>query len=713
MISLFLLSYISLTSSQLCSNSSCLSCKDLIYDSTSCLLICPSTYFINLNSCSSPTDLNYLVVHTEFGKFLEFSATSIGKFKTINSISFENDQRTTPVPTYDRGFYFGTNSYLVAINPLWIIAPRFTIFMLIRLSGAGTILTVSDNSITWMKIRAYNGKIIVSIQLTEWNNVNNVVKLQDIDFGQITYGKWTILYVRGIQSSVGASFRYNDQVFSLSNAQIRMNSENFDYSLGSLSGSFIGFLYELVIMNYEQFFYDNFEFLPECDFGTFNSSGQCVNCFNPINWINCIRYNSALDYCVSSICSNCSGFGPENCSQCSAGNYQLCLQGRNCNAGFAFNCNSCLNYSILIDGLCVNQPSSISPTCIQFEPFVQTYGGLLSSGLKPETYAPYNNPESDDPFPYPNRGMYIKDPCFFSSQVILNYKFSIGFMVRAYDDNYLNLLLDSNRLKVSTSGAVKIILKNYNIEKFFTNPGICMGLEKWKIVSVLVNFDGNHATFTTICSDYQISNTVYGFAYYPGEFLTIGSGNSKFFLYRVYMSQTYNDAVSSCLNSGSSSLIDVKYSYYNNTFLNQILDCPDLCAHGCMTWGTCNNCQDINCFECTNGFFTVCDKNSTYNPCLPGLVLSVNQKICCDPACTDCFESDIHSCFGCRTNYFLHDYSCFGICPVSYQTNNQVCIKFTSNSPVLDAILYYMTNEFVDNYNNKFSNGDSSNFYPN
>src|SRR5574343_353056 len=100
---------------------SCKACSLYLYQSIYCLSLCPSKYTISNFTCLAPSDSNYLITHIEFNNFLIFSQNSINEFQTDSQIPF-NESRNNPIPTFDRGFYFGANSSLIANSPNWIIA---------------------------------------------------------------------------------------------------------------------------------------------------------------------------------------------------------------------------------------------------------------------------------------------------------------------------------------------------------------------------------------------------------------------------------------------------------------------------------------------------------------------------------------------------------------------------------------------------------------
>jgi hypothetical protein len=61
-------------------------------------------------------------------------------------------------------------------------------------------------------------------------------------------------------------------------------------------------------------------------------------------------------------------------------------------------------------------------------PFQQLYGGVFQSGANAATYAPFNNPEQDDPYPVKSRGLFFNGTSYLTTSIFyLNYEFSIAF----------------------------------------------------------------------------------------------------------------------------------------------------------------------------------------------------------------------------------------------------------------------------------------------
>ena len=83
---------------------------------------------------------------------------------------------------------------------------------------------------------------------------------------------------------------------------------------------------------------------------------------------------------------------------------------------------------MLTGALWVPMPLLTTPIfSINFEIYTQYSGVIFQSGVNAATYAPYNSPDADDPYPVKSRGMYFNDVGYLVSNtnIIINYNSTI------------------------------------------------------------------------------------------------------------------------------------------------------------------------------------------------------------------------------------------------------------------------------------------------
>ena len=113
MIAIFILCGYLAKANLYCTNSSCTSCSAGYYLlQTSCLALCPTGYTSNTSSKSCVASGSAEVFYLTFYNFFQYTASSIGNFQSPNNLPFNNQNKASPIPTSDRGFYFASSSKL-------------------------------------------------------------------------------------------------------------------------------------------------------------------------------------------------------------------------------------------------------------------------------------------------------------------------------------------------------------------------------------------------------------------------------------------------------------------------------------------------------------------------------------------------------------------------------------------------------------------------
>ena len=84
------------------------------YNNVSCVPYCPTGSATNNITMACETSEYMTVFSTAFSDYTNYSAKSVGIFNSPNNISFNDTSRLSPIPTYDRGFYFENTSSLIS-----------------------------------------------------------------------------------------------------------------------------------------------------------------------------------------------------------------------------------------------------------------------------------------------------------------------------------------------------------------------------------------------------------------------------------------------------------------------------------------------------------------------------------------------------------------------------------------------------------------------
>lgn len=299
------------------------------------------------------------------------------------------------------------------------------------IKGDGVIIEHIGEGITYFKFLASANYLKINLFLTT-NGLNITYSLASSSF----QNNWQCGYLY-------SSF-YNTYIYSyiygnfikFTKAEFRAQISTGKLYFGSsLNNSFIGFIYDVSILN---FVYSYIVYYPPpsiCNFNQYAFNWICYDCDASCStWPWCKR--SSCGICYSETCS--SWFGPlmEHCTECNNGNTPPnCRIGSNCLTGLEFACTSCVNGYTLIKGILTLPPYNYdnitldTPVIdIKFITFQKHYSNIFGNGINHETYAPFNNPEADDPIPIKSRGMYFNTYNFLrsSAPLTLNYEFTIA-----------------------------------------------------------------------------------------------------------------------------------------------------------------------------------------------------------------------------------------------------------------------------------------------
>jgi hypothetical protein len=269
-------------------------------------------------------------------------------FHHPEGLPFSDQNKRSPIPTKERGFYFTKTSRLKT-DSHWVLAPLFSIDFIIRISGDGTVLKVKYLQKSIIHFYSQNGKFIVEILL--FHDLNEELKRFSMNFNS---NQWFHPALRCLLDFDKTTISFN--LIQYLNSFEFFTFPDLEYELGSENSSFTGFLYEIMFSNNENLqIYFNFQ-PPSCDFNEFydSISDTCQGCSSLCDvWPWCVR-STSCSLCYTEVCLSCSGFTFSDCKNCSSLlQAPFCDSAPKCLSGQIFSCNVCESEFVLISGLCL------------------------------------------------------------------------------------------------------------------------------------------------------------------------------------------------------------------------------------------------------------------------------------------------------------------------------------------------------------------------
>ena len=663
-----------------CADSACSSCSPTyyLYENKSCLSFCPTTY-TNLSDqgsvCSRTNSQN--LFNIQFSQHLNWIENKISNFSTFNSVRFNASDRSSPIPTADRGFFFNSSSKLWHDKQWWYPAPNFSLRLLYRVLSDGIIFEIINLGIAYFSISQYSGLLETSFILTDSSNFNATTSIY-----LTATNTWNTLLISSCQQSDVITIRIGDNFNSINSKEFRAQSQYFYWYIGGslINTSFTGFLWEIigdnsVITNYN-IKYD----INNCGYNQYSTSSGCVDCNAMCStWPWCTASN--CNNCFSQRCTECTGFGYSDCINCSndplnfTNSGALCKLSLNCATGTSyFNCSMCLNGYELIGLFClysllpsVSTPPEIPSVNIIFSEISESYGGIFMSGNTSSTYSPFNNPQSEDPVFLKNRGLYFNNNFLKTTDILLNYTFTICYWSYLLSNSGTIFSLDS--LLINSCKYSLLTLKSSENSINILTETMENALNIWIFASISVSFQQPTTTIVTYLNNRVNSSvSIDGYMFYQNLRLSFLGSNqySDYFygyIYTLIIWQISIDASSYynvCnLGSGISSCL---WSCLPNEYYNEIEAtcnlCSNYCNSGCSTWGTCSLCLEPNCSICPDLINYNC--TAIYkNPCLGSLSLTSGK--CCDPSCFDCYDYRSTNCLSCPSGFTVQKF-CIASC---------------------------------------------------
>lgn len=706
----FLLLFLGQCANIYCSDPLCIFCmQGISYNDTSCLSLCPSKYSESDFSMFCIPEGNLNLFDMFFYNFTSISSFEIDSFYPFHQLSFESGMSDGPMPTKDRGFYFSENSALIPYRN-YIPAPDFTIRIALLVKNPGIIFRATKNGLDFVKIEAGNENLQLSCYLT--SSIKNETKVLNYPSNQNIWEYFTLYIAQGRDKITIGS--HGQTSTSFENFEFRAQVDDLKFMIGEYGLSFSGFIYRFAVDNYYFPYSFWFYFKPIlCDINQYFdiSSGICHQCLLT-EWPLCVR--SENNYCFTTTCIQCDGFGYEDCTDCNDLN-DICLKGKNCiTATDNFQCSECSNSLVPRDGLCLenyynpkNVPVYEEIIDIKFTTFDMLYGGIFQSGGSASSYGPFENPEADDPYPAYGRGLYFTGTSYLcsSTSIVLNYKNTLSFWVKPANSQ---VLFSKTTYKILATGLVSITLSNE--EDTFTHYSYCETLEvqnKWTFLAASLDFISEITILTlTINTESSTTLSIPGMAFYDikDTFVWIGSdvqGLGDFFqgfLYSFSLWQNYitdfSDQLDMLKNIEELKIHDCDIDFYYNDYYQKCISCDGLCDKGCRTWSSCILCSDLSCPSCLS-FDEKCSIGVIDN-CFDG-VYDEEKSACCYENCLLCFGSKEYECLECREGFVMVETLCIENCPVGYVDFFGVCEK------ILDVVFDITFDKILGNITDNLS----------
>ena len=704
-----------------CAEQNCTSCiAPYTLVSYQCLSFCPTGYNSKGTSCTfSYTTL----ISVNFLSDINFTENTVNSFVTPNEIAFNDPSKNTPIPTLDRGFYFGSTSQLLNVFPFSIGFSMSYNFVL-RILRPGIIFQLLDaNDTAYIIATAYSDIIQVDWLLFDDISGENITE----SISSAYDSNWYVLTISQVQYNDVINLQNFNITTSIYNCEFRGDTD-LTFTLGSSVSSFQGFLTRLLVDNYLHTLVF-ITIFPDCDFNEYyiaanNSCGVCNPSYPAWPW--CVRDSPNVCYTG---CSECIGLGYSGCTTCedSTKTPPGCSDGKNCTTFVnTFKCSGCDTGLLLIGGLCVNEPylydanSQNTPVInVVFDSFRQ-YFGPFQSGDNAATYC-YNNMEDDDPPILKQRGIYIENGKFLmtSIDIVLNHDLTIAMWVQLLSSG--DVIYKETFIISATMKAEMLLANPERIAAYYqrelqiiNNPGT------WELYTIILSCTNGVTNFSPSRSQSSTVPTysVYGYALYDNPSpLYLGAypsqNDQKAFIYNF---QLWNVALSTSeltpfITLGlcpavpvSDCMIKCAESTYYNEYIYACMPCPVTCTYGCTRWDSCHYCSDIHCDQCTD-FVSNCTQDVS-NPCISPSVLSGSGSTCCDQSCLECYESNSYQCTACGAGLFLLSQICVSVCPIGYQGGSRNCLMSTSTA--MDITI----SGFQISGSNYFTAANSLQYYP-
>ena len=428
-------------------------------------------------------------------------------------------------------------------------------------------------------------------------------------------------------------------------------------------------------------------------------------------------------------CSSCDGYLLSGCHACTNGQTAPGCCAANCRSCSSFfPCIICQISTYLYEGTClIESPYGgliplASPVLVTIfdSPFAGSYG-IFSTGSSSSTYQFFNNPDSNDPIPAKQRGLYFDGNSQLSSNLALPHIFSVGMLIKPSSPTSMNLIDNSGYMIIQPFNTVITLCMQQDSGSFSSESSSQLSpYLSWTFLSLSMAYSVPSTTLQVFINTQLVfTNTFIGVArtysnnYYIGGYAdTLVPGLSSYtgFLYALYMWNTpitdYSDysSFTVCSPSGQSPCMwDCSFSEYLGT--DSTCDsCLATCLLGCTGDQSCNLCQDLLCAVCAS-FTSECTE-CVANAVLVGKVCQCNSNTVasavtctvCDGSCSTCFSASVNGCLTCSdSEYLLCEGVCVSGCPDGFAVEGVECIAkdYVVMSVRLSGVMEYGSTQGV------------------
>ncbi|CAG9335200.1 unnamed protein product [Blepharisma stoltei] len=694
-------------------NSGCNSSKYMI-DSKICEASCPSLFTSYqqcsptcYNYCSSPTGANAILFTLEFStiknlqlNYIVSSTDSTEKFINPLSIAYNSATKNSPLPTLDRGFYFAPTSK-ASSNKSHIPGLYFTLNLWIKSLASGQILNVISSTNSYIQISADPSNAYTFTVIIYDSNGSALSVSGSSSVHYTSYWHTASMTLSQISCS-DISFTFSINGLSagsilINNAEVRYPGTSFIWTLGDAGNSFRGFIYWLQARADTTAFYGAMSNTIECVDKQYWDGSACQDCNVACNdWPWCVR-SSNCNYCYSPDCSSCSGYLLSMCTACGTGispgccdvNGATCTQtwtNTVCNAGKFLIGDICLNACPYGFGNCLDPSLYVSTPVITADftgPFAGSYGTAWITAASSSSYNYWSSPETSDPFPAKNRGLYFNSNQYLAASIDLSYTWSIAMWVYAISGTIISHSDNSFDVIIGTTSITVQRWDGLNLSYSLTNS---LSSNVWTYISYSMGFVNKAAAFTQWKNNISTPASTYTnrvFRVPAGGTLYIGKGSTYFngFISYFQLWQVVITDFSAGYNlygfTGSivKTLWPCDYSHYYDGISCQ--SCLASCTIGCTRGVSCYICDDILCSKClsfSSGDCTECIANASGSPCLcnSGYYQQQSQAVClsCYSACSICDGGGYHQCKSCKNGSYFLSVQCLNECPWGYSPNS-------------------------------------------
>ena len=675
--------------------------------------MCGYGFNSTLGKCK-PNNLPILFISTNFASAKDYTLTTFGQFQTYDGSQFIMPGNFVPVVD-NRGFYSDINSSLIGTYP-WVPASEMTIKLYFRpITNNGTILQIVNVDLNNFLIVYLQGGFVNVEVLTISQSDQTIRILNGTNLLQNqTENQWFIILIQVYQTNANTSnlsikLNQGSAYYSLNDTELYIIDTN-QWVLGSLTPncSMKGFYYMIETFNNLSYSLLLNYGLPLCNDAYYTVQSSCFYCGDScdprlmcVDTLNC-------NQCYFAPCSTCNGYIFNGCLKCTNNETAPFCCGLYCrNCDNISMCTVCQQNYYLYENVCLPNapyggliPLSSPIANIQLNtPFAGLYG-IFKGGYDAAAYNFFNNPETSDPFPAKNRGLYFNTASFLASQngYYFPHIFTIGLLIKPTIIANMSLVV---------YGDIMLIQPFFNIlyiqtmtDNQASAQSICGYIESysnWAFLAVSVSFMHPYSTIVIYMNNITVSTfTIIGTFIINTGNLQIGSGYSALinanhgyqgFVYSIYIWNSPVNDFSTYLsyrlcNSiiGSSCIWDCNITQYFNTNNNTYENCSSNCINGCITSNSCNICSDQLCAVCLDfeNNCTSCVPNAAKisENCACNSNALLQNLLCplCYSDCATCNTTDINGCLTCsNSSKILCEGLCLSKCPNGFINNSVFC----------------------------------------